>query len=140
MESALKNAQDKDLDLVMVSENAKPPVCRIIDYGQYRYQQQKKEKQARKSSKTNVIKELKMSPKISDHDYQVRVNRGREFLGKGYTVKLLIFFRGREIIHPELGSRLVTRFLEDVSDIGKSDQGISKAHRNIIAMISPLKS
>jgi translation initiation factor IF-3 len=137
LEKAMEMALAKELDLMLVSPESDPPVCKIIDYGQFRYQQRKKEKLAKKAVKSQVIKEIKMSPKISIHDYEVRVNRGMEFLKKGYKIKLTIPFRGREIIHPELGEAIVKRYLESIATLGAADQGIAKAHRSMIVLISP---
>jgi len=134
---ALEQASEKNLDLVLISETARPPVAKIVDYGKYRYQQQKSEKLARKSSRNQVIKEIKMSPKISIHDYQVRVNRGVEFLKKGYKIKLWVWFRGREVIHPELGEAVIKRFLEAIKDLGTADAPMSRSHRSMTVMISP---
>lgn len=121
----------------MVSENTVPPVCKLIDYGQYKYKQQKKEKKSRKSSKSHVIKEIKMSPKISGHDFQIRVNKGLEFLKKGYKIKLLIPFRGREIIHPELGEAVAKKFIESVKEIGQPEHELTRAHRSMVVIIQP---
>lgn len=131
-------ARQKNLDLLLVSEEANPPVCRLIDFGEFKYQQHKKEKQAKKVVKGQVLKELKMSPKISAHDYQVRVDRGREFLKKGFRVKLCIPFRGREIVHPELGRALVQKYLESVTDLiapGQAD--VQSAHRSLVVILNP---
>ncbi len=137
IQDALSRAATSDLDLVMVSDSAKPPVCRLINYGQFRYQQQKKEKLARKSNKGQVVKELKMSPKISDHDFMVKLNRGRDFLAKGFNIKLVLSFKGREMMHPELGEVLIKRFIENISDIGVPEQGMSRTGRAMIVMINP---
>ncbi len=137
LENARNLAKEKELDLLLISQEANPPVCKIIDYGQFRYQQQKKEKQARKGVKGQVIKELKMSPKISEHDYQVRLAKGREFLKKRFKVKLSIFFKGREIIHPELGRNLMTRYIGDVSELGTPDSNAISVHKSILVTLSP---
>jgi len=99
------------------------------------YQQKKKEKSARKSAQ--VTKELKMSPKISEHDFQVRLNKAKTFLGKRYKIKLTIFFRGREIVHKDLGEQLAQRFLDELKDLGTSDSQLTKAGRNFVVIISP---
>lgn len=134
--SALAQAKDLDLDLVMVSETSSPPVCRLIDYGQYKYQQQKKDK-SNKKSRGQVTKEVKMSPKISSHDYDVRVNRATDFLKKGHKVKLFVPFRGREIVHPELGTAIIKKFLDEIKEIGVPESGISRAPRAMTVMINP---
>ena len=135
IEKAREVAKTKGLDLVMISENATPPVCKVIDYGQFMYQQKKKDKQSRKSAQ--VTKEIKMSPKISDNDYQVRLNRGLDFLKKKYKIKLTIYFRGREIVHQDLGRDLVKRYLEDVADFGTAESGLGQAGRQLITNITP---
>ena len=99
------------------------------------YQQKKKEKSARKSAQ--VTKELKMSPKISENDYQVRLNKAKVFLSKRYKIKLTIFFRGREIMHKDLGEKLAIRFLDELSTLGTSDGSLSRAGRNFVIIISP---
>jgi len=123
----------------MVSENAKPPVCKIVNYGQYRYQEQKKERVARKNNKAQVVKELKLSPKISENDFNVRINKCKEFLEKGYTVKVFVPFRGREIMHPELGRKVIEKFIDLVKELGSVDQaqGIVSANRSMTTMITP---
>ena len=132
---AQEKANAVQLDLVLISETANPPVCKIIDYGQFMYQQKKKEKQSRKSAQ--VTKELKMSPKISDHDYRVRLNRGIDFLKKKYKVKLTIFFRGREIVHQSLGETVLNRYIKEISEYGVADKNITRSGRQMIAIINP---
>ncbi|NQY74731.1 MAG: translation initiation factor IF-3 [Candidatus Margulisbacteria bacterium] len=139
IEEAKRLAEEKGLDLLLVSKEAKPPVCRIVEFGQYRHEQQKKEKKAKKGVRNYVLKELKMSPKISDHDYTVRVNLGRKFLTKGFNVKLTIFFKGREAAHPELGQTLLTRYLEDMKEFCSTNGDISRTRRMITAIITPSK-
>lgn len=136
IETALAKAKELDLDLMLVAENAKPPVCKLVNFGQFKYQQQKKEKQSKRVSKAHVTKELKLSPKISDHDFMVRVSRGREFLSKGHKVKVSVMFRGREIIHPELGNSVVEKFIEKVSDIGVLESR-SQSGRMMLAFVNP---
>ena len=137
IEKAQQLADESNLDLLLVSDNSTPPVCKIVNIGQHKYQQQKKDKLAKKNVKGQVIKELKMSPKISEHDYQVRVDRGLKFLKKGYKVKLTIFFRGREIIHPELGTQLGDRFIEALKEHGKPESALAKTKRFLNAVIAP---
>ncbi|MDR1323558.1 MAG: translation initiation factor IF-3 [Candidatus Margulisbacteria bacterium] len=120
---ALAQAKEAGLDLFLVSPNAEPPVAKILDYGQYRYKKEKKQKDANKKSnnKTNVLKELKLTPRIGQHDFAVRLKHGREFLTKGYKVKLTVFFKGREGTHPELGHALIAQYLEQIADLGWTD-------------------
>lgn len=118
-EDALKLADEKGLDLVLLNPNLVPPVAKLTNYGKLKYEMQKKEKQAKKSSKTaSVQKELKLSPKISEHDIQVRLTRGKEFLGKGHKVKFVVNFKGRESTHPDIGERILRRLIEDLKDFG----------------------
>jgi translation initiation factor IF-3 len=135
IEEARKVSADKGLDLVLISETSDPPVCKLVNYGQFMYHQKKKEKQSKKSSQ--VTKELKMSPKISEHDYQVRVNHGLKFLGKRYKLKLTIFFRGREIMHSELGYDLANRYIDAIKEIGTAESAPARTGRSLTVMISP---
>tara|TARA_B100001989_G_C24521733_1_gene456243 strand:+ start:543 stop:914 length:372 start_codon:yes stop_codon:yes gene_type:complete len=122
--------------LVLISKDAKPPVCKIVDYGQYIYQQKKKEKQSKKTTQT--IKELKMSHKISSHDYNVRINQAIKFLTKRFKVKTTLVFRGREIAYREtLGMKLIERFLSDLEEYGTKDDIIVKSGRNLSVLINP---
>jgi translation initiation factor IF-3 len=134
---AIIQAKEKGLDLLLISDVATPPVCKLIDFGQYKYQQQKKKKQNKKGGKGQVVKELKMSPKISDHDYQVRVNKATEFLKKGYKVKVTLRFRGREIVHPELGKKVIARFIETISEVGVPDAPLNQVNKLMMVMLSP---
>lgn len=137
IENALTMARDAGLDLMLVSETSDPPVCKIVNFGQFKYQQQKKEKLSQKKSKGQVIKELKLSPKISENDLNTRVNRGREFLEKGFKLKISVSFRGREIIHPELGRNVVDRFIEQTKDLGALEGSVSQAGRSLLAFVNP---
>lgn len=130
-------AAERELDVLVVSPNTDPPVCRMINFGQFKYQQQKKEKQSRKSGKGQVTKELKMGHKISVHDFQVRVNKCREFLEKQYKVKISVPFRGREVVHIKLGYGLIERFLETIKDLGDKEGDIVNANRSLTLMINP---
>jgi translation initiation factor IF-3 len=112
-EEALARAQDQGLDLFLVSPNIEPPVAKILDYGHYRYEKEKKLKESRKKNNQksgSVLKELKLTPRIGGHDFNVRVKRAREFMSKGYKVKLTVFFKCREGSHPQLGHEMIARF------------------------------
>lgn len=138
IEKARELALQRGLDLLLVSDATTPPVCKLIDFGQFKYQQQKKDKQNRKNTKSQVIKELKMGPKISSNDYLVKFNKGREFLEKGYKVKLSVNFRGREIMHMELGRTLLIKYLEGVQDISSSNASeIASAHKSLMVILNP---
>lgn len=118
----LRMAQEQGLDLVEVAATVRPPVCRLMDLGKYIYSLSKKEKEARKKQKVINVKEVKMTPKIEDHDFQTKLRNARKFLERGDKVKLTLFFRGREITHKEIGLRLIQRFIEETSDIGEVER------------------
>lgn len=113
----LRRAQEEGLDLVEVAAQAKPPVCRILDLGKYVYSLSKKEKESRKKQKVIAVKEVKMTSKIEEHDYQTKLRNARKFIERGDKVKLTLFFRGREITHADLGRKIIARFIEDLSDL-----------------------
>lgn len=124
------------LDLLLLSTNTSPPVCKIVDYGQFMYQQKKKDKQAKKSVQTT--KELKMSHKISIHDYEHRLRQARTFLSKKFKVKVTITFRGRDIVfRDQLGTKKMQEFLDDIVEDGIKDTGIVKSGRNLSVIINP---
>ncbi len=137
LSQAIAKAEEDGLDLVLISQDANPPVCRIADLGKLRYEQAKKEKQSRKPSKAGQLKEIKMSPKISIHDFQVKAEHAKEFLQKGYKVKGTIFFRGREMTHPDIGRRLLAQLLEALIEFGKAEGNPSFEGRSMITIISP---
>jgi translation initiation factor IF-3 len=110
-------ARERNLDLVEVSPMAVPPVCRLMDYGRFKYEQQKKESEARKRQKTSELKEIRMRPKTDDHDLDVKVRKVEEFLGEGDKVKVGVVFRGREMAHPELGRRLLDQVIADLKNV-----------------------
>jgi translation initiation factor IF-3 len=136
---ALALAEEKGLDLIEIAPNAKPPVCKIGDYGKFKYEMKKKAKEAKKKQKTMEVKELKMRVSIEEHDYQVKLKQLREFLEDGNKVKLRLIFRGRENIRPELGEKLAQRFAEDVKDLGQLEKKPSKEGRFMIVVFTPKK-
>lgn len=136
---ARERAAEKELDLVLVSDKADPPVCRIMDYGKYKFEQEKKAREARKKQHTADIKEVKMRYKIDPHDYQVRVKAAARFLKAGDKVKATINFRGREIQHAELAAKLLTQMMEDLQDIAEVQQVPKREGRNMMMMLSPKK-
>ncbi|WP_293445081.1 translation initiation factor IF-3 [Persephonella sp.] len=142
IEEALRIAEDRNLDLVEVSPNANPPVCKIMDYGKYKFEQKKKEKEAKKKQKAKMqnVKEIKFRIKIEDHDYQTKVRHIREFIEEGDKVKVWIWFRGRENIHPELGEKLANRIIQDLSDIAKVEKPPKKEGRNMLFTLVPKTS
>lgn len=122
VEEGLRQAQEKGLDLVEVAPQAKPAVCRIMDYSRYKYEQEKKEKLAKKHQKKVHLKEIKLRPKIEEHDYQVKLKQLQRFLSRGDKVKVTLAFRGREMRHQELGRRVLDKFIKDSSHIGQVER------------------
>lgn len=137
IKKALKLAQEKQLDLVKVAPQAKPPVCRIMDYGKYKYEQSKKEKEARKKQKIINIKEIRMSPKIEEHDFQVRVRNAQRFINDGDKVKVTIRFRGREIAHTDLGQGVLEKMAEELRDIAIVEKKPKVEGKNMVMILSP---
>ena len=141
-EDALREAETRGLDLVEVAPMAQPPVCRLIDYGKYRYQQSKRAKEARKHQHTVTIKEIKYRPKISDHDFEFKTNHVKEFLAEGNKVRLTIMFRGREVAHPEFGRELLGRIVaalkEHITDPPDTSR-LRMEGRNMSVVVSPVK-
>ncbi|MFU0792143.1 MAG: translation initiation factor IF-3 [Virgibacillus proomii] len=137
-QEALEIAQKRNLDLVLVAPNAKPPVCRIMDYGKYRFEQQKKEKEARKKQKVINVKEVRFTPGIGDHDFETKLKNARKFLQKGDKVKAAVRFRGRAITHKELGREVLDRFAEEVKDIATVETKPKMEGRNMFMMLAPL--
>jgi translation initiation factor IF-3 len=135
----ISKAKESELDLILISPNAKPPVCKIMEYGQYKYQLARKQKDAKKGQKSGIVKELKMSPIIGIHDFDVRVRQAETFLKKGNKVKVNIFFRGRANTHPEVGFAVIDRFLKTLAELGTAEETPRKIGKNIIVMISPNK-
>ena len=120
-QQALVMARDRGLDLVEVAAAAQPPVCRITDYGRYQYQEQKRSRQARKHQKTIEIKEIKFRPKVDEHDYQFKKKHVERFLAHGDKVKATIFFRGREMAHPEFGRHILDRLIEELQEVATQE-------------------
>jgi translation initiation factor IF-3 len=136
-QEALRLAQEKELDLVLVSDKADPPVCRIMDYGKYKFEQEKKAREARKKQHTADVKEVKMRYKIEDHDYQVRVNQAERFLKSGDKVKATITFRGREIQHSDLAEGLLKRMAVDLQELAEVQQAPKREGRNMMMLLAP---
>lgn len=136
---ALKFAQDNDLDLVEVAADAKPPVCRVLDYSKYKYEQAQKVKAARKHQQTIVIREIKFRPKIAQHDYDTKVGHVTRFLKHKDKVKITIMFRGREMAHPERGRQLLERIAEDLVALAVVEQRPLQDGRNMTMMLGPSK-
>ena len=138
-QEALAMAQEQDLDLVEIAPQADPPVCRIMDYGKYKYDQAVKQKEARKKQNLIVVKEMKMRPKISEHDYQTKKGHVERFLRQGAKVKVTIMFRGREMAHTELGRRHLDRLANDLIELAKIDVDPKVDGRNMTMVLSPHK-
>ncbi|MBE9128888.1 MULTISPECIES: translation initiation factor IF-3 [unclassified Coleofasciculus] len=138
-QDALRIAEEKELDLVLVSDKADPPVCRIMDYGKYKFEQEKKAREARKKQHTADVKEVKMRYKIEDHDYYVRVNAAERFLKSGDKVKATITFRGREIQHSDLAEDLLKRMATDLQKVAEVQQAPKREGRNMMMLLSPKK-
>ena len=134
---ALIRAYDLGLDLVEISPNAVPPVCKILDYGKYKYEQQKKANEARKKQKVVEIKEIKVRPNIDDHDYEVKMKQMKNFIGEGDKVKVTLRFRGREMAHQELGVKVLERIRSDLIELVKVEQMPKLENRQMVMVISP---
>ena len=132
-------AAEAGLDLVEISPNNQPPICKILDYGKYKYQAQKKASEQRKKQKTQDVKEIKMRPNIDIHDYEVKMRSVTKFLGEGDKVKVTLRFRGREMAHLERGMELLQRVKGDIQEISKVDQEPKLEGRQMMMMVSPLK-
>jgi len=139
-DDALKYAWDKNLDLVEVAPDARPPVCRVMDYSKYRYEQEQKAKLARKHQSTITIKEIKLRPKIGQGDYATKRGHVIRFLKNRAKVKVTIMFRGREMTHPERGRDLLLRLAEDVKDLGAIESQPLQDGRNMVMMLAPHKA
>jgi len=137
LRDALRVAAEKNLDLVAIALNAKPPVCRVMDFGKYKYEQGKREKEARKNQKVITVKEVKVRPNIEDHDFQVKLKNARRFLQDGDKVKASVMFRGREITHPELGRKLLVRLAKEVEDLASTERDPKVEGRNMVMILTP---
>ena len=134
---ALMMAEEANLDLVEISPDAKPPVCKILDYGKFKFQEQKKAAEARKKQKVIEIKEIKMRPMIDDHDYDVKMRAIKRFFEEGDKVKITLRFRGREMAHQELGQQLLDRVKKDTAEIAKVESEPRFEGRQIVMVLAP---
>ena len=137
---ALRLAYDKDLDLVMIAPQATPPVCKIMDYGKFCFEKQKREKEAKKKQQTVELKEIQLSCRIDTHDYETKMNQARKFLSNGNKVRVVMKFRGREMSHMSIGRELLDKFLEDTKDVGSCDKKPALEGRIISMVINPLQT
>jgi translation initiation factor IF-3 len=136
---AMKQAREAELDLVKIAPNAKPPVCKIIDYGKYRYELARKEKEAKKKQKTIEVKEVRLSPNIDTNDLNTKVNQARKFLSKGDKVKVALRFRGREMAHVNASKGILDEFAEKLSDIAVVDKAPKLEGRNMVMFLTEKK-
>jgi translation initiation factor IF-3 len=136
-DEALRMAEEQGLDLVEVAPQSKPPVCRILDYGKYKYEQSKRAKIARKKHHFMQLKEVKLRPKIEEHDFQFKLNHARKFLESGNKVKFTVYFRGREITHREFGEKLLDRMAEELKDVATIERPTKLEGRNMVMTMIP---
>lgn len=139
-QEALQLAEEQGLDLVEVAPNERPPVCRIMDYGKYKYQRSKRQQLAKKKQKVILVKEIKLRPKTEEHDYQFKTQHVRRFLQDGHKAKVTIIFRGREMAHTELGRRILDRIIVDLEDVASVEQMPKQEGRNMTLVLSPRSS
>lgn len=137
---ALKLAQEQELDLVEVAPKAVPPVAKIIDFNKFLYQQEKKKKEEKKKAKTSETKEVRLGPFMSENDLQVVIRRAKEFLEEGHKIRVVLKFRGRQIVHPEFGHKTIGKLFEAVSDISKIDREAHFEGKQLVALLSAEKS
>lgn len=136
-EEALGIAEERDLDLVMISPAAKPPVCKIMDYGKFRFEQAKREKENKKNQRVVEVKEIRMSPSIGENDFMVKLRNGQKFLAEGDRLKVTVRFRGREMAHTDLGKQLLERYAAECAEIAKIDKGAKLEGRLMTQFLSP---
>ena len=139
IEDALALADNYNLDLVEISPNADPPVCKIIDYGKYRYEQQKKEKEQRKKTQNVSLKEIRFRPRTDTHDFEFKTKHARQFLGEGNMVKAWVQFRGRDILYKQHGEDLLKRLVNELKDVARVDQPPRMEGRRMTVILSPMK-
>lgn len=137
---AQKLADEKNLDLVKIAPQAKPPVCKIMDYGKHKFEIAKREKENRKNQKVSNIKEVRLTPNIDSHDFNTKLNQASKFLKSGDKVKVSVRFRGREITHSALGKDLLVRFRDGVEEFGAADKDIKLEGRSMVMVLSPKKA
>lgn len=136
-QEALQFAEEQGFDLVEVAPNERPPVCRIMDYGKYKYQRSKRQQLAKKKQKVILVKEIKLRPKTEEHDYQFKLQHVRRFLQEGHKAKVTVIFRGREMAHTELGRRVLDRIIVDLEDVASVEQMPKQEGRNMTLVLSP---
>lgn len=139
-DKALQMAVERGLDLVEVAPTANPPVCRILDYGKYRYEQTKKEKKVRSGQRSGLLKEIRVRPQVKDHDLDIKINLAKKFIIDGDKVKVLVVFRGRQMVHPELGVRLLQKVANDLKGVGQLDGQPVHEGRIMSLILSPISA
>jgi translation initiation factor IF-3 len=137
IEEGLDLAKERKLDLVEISANAKPPVCKILDFGKYKYELRKKSHESKKKQKTIEIKEIKLRPNIAIGDFNVKLNNAKRFISDGNKVKVTLFFKGREIVHEDVGMNVIEKFKKEVFDFAKIELDVKKEGKNISIIIAP---
>ena len=140
LDDALNTASQMDLDLVEVANKSDPPVCRIMDYGKFKYQQSKKSQESRKKQVTIQLKEVKLRPKTDEHDFQFKVRHMERFLKEGNKAKVSVLFRGREILHPDIGEKILTRVIELTKEWGVVEQSPKFEGRTMVMVLAPIQS
>lgn len=135
---AIQYAQEAGLDLVEVAPGAVPPVCRVMDFGKYRYEQQQKDKEAKKKQRAVTFKEIRISPKITPHDFETKARAGERFLGEGDKLKVTVRFRGRELAHPELGRQLLLNMGERLREFGSMERAPLLDGRQMVMVMNPI--
>jgi len=133
-------AVDRGVDLVEVAPTASPPVCRILDYGKYRYEQTKKERKVRSGQKSGLLKEIRVRPQVKDHDLNIKINKAKKFIEDGDKVKVFVVFRGRQLVHPELGLRVLQKVAKDLKGIGHLDSQPVLDGRIMHLILSPISA
>lgn len=134
---ALKKAKEHELDLVEVAPQANPSVCRIMDFSKYRYEQEKREREVKKHQKHSQLKEIRVSPRIDSHDYEVKLKHIKEFLEKKHKVRIRMMFRGREISHKEIGKRVIEKLVQDVEPVGRIDRDAHMLGKTLVLILGP---
>ncbi|MBL1214509.1 MAG: translation initiation factor IF-3 [Ignavibacteriae bacterium] len=139
-DAALRKADEAELDLVEIAPQAKPPVCKIIDYGKFTYEQQKREKMQKKKQQVTVLKEIRLHPNTDTHDFDFKARHAEKFLGDGNKVKIAVIFKGRELAYKEHGEALINKFIERLEDISKVEMNTKFEGRTMSAILAPVKS
>ena len=140
VQDALNYAREKDLDLVEIAPEARPPVCRVLDYSKYKYEQEQRRKAARKHQQQVTIREMKLRPKIATHDYETKKGHILRFLKQGQKVKVTIMFRGREMAHPERGEALLRKVADEIAEFGTIEQQPNQEGRNMTMVVAPVRT